>query len=368
MIAEVESSLDETFQCLKPVELGPLPPRPLVSVLLPNYNYARYIPSAIESVLRQSYQHFEIYICDDGSTDHSWQVIESYVARDRRIHAVRKPNGGMGSAHYSAYRDSKGAVICLLDSDDRFLPEKLQLVVDAFCSHPRSGFLLHKMHLVDGEARRLGVTPLRSISTGWVAPSALRHGGGLPAGMAPTSGICMRREIADLVLPLTEHFRRHNDLAVLSLALLMTPLIGIDIPLSEYRYHGANDMATSSITPEWLARTLKALRAVWELQHAYLEKVTPGLARNLAPVEKSRGALIMTYALARLRGDECAIAAYKNLVRSESFATLAAPSRWFWRVSILLPRFVVRRAINVAWGPSHLKQWIRGLTRYMTVC
>src|SRR5258706_6561628 len=109
MIAEVESSLDETFQCLKPFELGPLPPRPLVSVLLPNYNYARYIPSAIESVLRQSYQHFEIYICDDGSTDHSWQVIESYVARDRRIHAVRKPNGGMGPATLHSFNSCQRA-------------------------------------------------------------------------------------------------------------------------------------------------------------------------------------------------------------------------------------------------------------------
>jgi glycosyltransferase involved in cell wall biosynthesis len=367
MIAEIESSLDETVRCLKPVELGSLPPRPLVSVLIPNYNYARFIPSAIESVLRQSYQHFEIYICDDGSTDDSWQVIESYVARDPRIHAVRKPNGGMGSAHYRAFRDSKGQVICLLDSDDRFLPEKLQIVVDAFCSHPRSGFLMNKMLSVDGDARRLGVTPIRSISSGWVAPSVLRHGGGLPAGMAATSGICMRREIADLVLPLTEHFSRNNDLGVLSLASLMTPLIGIDIPLSEYRWHGANDMATSSITPEWLARALKALRAVWELQHSYLEKVTPDLARSLAPVETSGGVLLMTYALARLRGDESAIPAYKKLVRSGSFATLAAHSRWFWRISILLPRFVVQKAINLAWGPSRPKQWITSLTRYLRV-
>src|SRR6266404_3327227 len=360
MVMQIESELDEALRCLKPIELGPVPQRPLVSVLMPNYNYARYIPSAIESVLGQSYQNFEIHICDDGSTDDYWQVIEKYMARDPRIHAVRKPNGGMGSAHYRAYRDSKGPIICLLDSDDRFLPKKLQLVVDAFCSHPQRGILMHKMLTVDGDARRLGVTPLRSLSTGWVAPSVLRHGGGLP-GMVPTSGICMRREIADLVLPLTEHFSRHNDLAVLSLAPFMTPLIGIDIPLSEYRWHGANDMATSSITPEWLARALKALRAVWELQHAYLEKVSPDLARSLAPVEKSGGTLLMTYALARLRGDESAILAYKKLVRSESFATLAAHSRWFWRVSILLPRLVVQTAINLAWGPSRPKQWVTWL-------
>jgi len=364
MTAEIESSLDATFRCLKPIELGSLPPRPLVSVLIPNYNYARYIPSAIESVLRQSYQRFEIHICDDGSTDHSWQVIEGYMARDPRIHAVRKPNGGMGSAHYRAYRESRGQIVCLLDSDDRFLPEKLQLVVDAFCSHPQSGFLLHKMLFVDGEARRLGVTPLRSMSTGWVAPSLLRHGGWLPAGMAPTSGICMRREIADLVLPLTEHFTKHNDLAVLSLAPLMTPLVGVNIPLSEYRWHGANDMATSSFTPEWLARILEALRAVWELQHAYLEKAAPQLAGSHAPVEKSGPTLLMTYALARLRGDEIAITAYKKLVKSDSFATLAAHSRWFWRGSIFLPRFVVQRAMSIAWGPSRLKQWITRLTRY----
>ena len=72
--------------------------KPLVSVIVDNYNYERFLSQAIESVLNQTYQNFEIIVVDDGSTDNSVQIIDSYEKKDSRIRPVLKQNGGQMSA------------------------------------------------------------------------------------------------------------------------------------------------------------------------------------------------------------------------------------------------------------------------------
>src|SRR5438034_2823108 len=69
---------------LTPVPLDPLPKTPLVSILISNYNYAPFLPEAIESCLRQTYPHLEIVVCDDGSTDGSQRILECYHSLDRK--------------------------------------------------------------------------------------------------------------------------------------------------------------------------------------------------------------------------------------------------------------------------------------------
>ena len=70
-------------------------------------------------------------VCDDGSTDGSGSVIESYIERDSRIKLIRKDNGGQASAWNVAYQKSEGQLISILDSDDIFYPTKLEKVADA---------------------------------------------------------------------------------------------------------------------------------------------------------------------------------------------------------------------------------------------
>src|SRR5450755_4338761 len=130
---------------LEPCALGALPPKPLVSVLLGNYNYENYLAQAIESVLNQSYQNWELVICDDGSTDGSVPLIEGYVQRDRRIQLLRKSNGGHTSALNAAFSRCRGEIVCLLDSDDLFLPTKLEKVAAASAGNPESGLLVHRV-------------------------------------------------------------------------------------------------------------------------------------------------------------------------------------------------------------------------------
>ena len=85
---------------------------PLVSIVINNYNYARFLPEAIESALAQTYPHKEIIVVDDGSTDDSRRVMESY---GDRIKPIYKKNGGQASAMNLGYEAAKGDLIYFLD-------------------------------------------------------------------------------------------------------------------------------------------------------------------------------------------------------------------------------------------------------------
>ena len=99
---------------------------PLVSVLMPSYNYASYIREAIESVRSQTFVDFELIIVDDGSTDDSWQIISEYVDLDSRVLAVRQVNQGPSAATNCALNLAKGRYITAFTSDDRCLPTRLE--------------------------------------------------------------------------------------------------------------------------------------------------------------------------------------------------------------------------------------------------
>jgi glycosyltransferase involved in cell wall biosynthesis len=350
--------LQEISQLLKPMELAPLPENPLVSVLTANYNYAGYLSEAIESVLAQTYPNFEVIVCDDGSTDDSCEVATRYAQKDPRIKLLQKENGGVASALNAAYRKSKGDIVCLLDADDRYAPEKLEMVVEAFRSRSDSGFLGHPMFQIDAEGHQLGVTPLlKSHPSGWYGPFVVRFGD-FPPGLSFGSALCLRREISDLIFPLAESFRSGADGVLMALAPLMTPIVGISVPLTEYRFHGRNVTNTAHITSEFLDGELRIERIYWELRRSYLQTVDPRLVEMFSQFDQRLGTLINKYIQARFQKNENALPFYLRLVRTERFSTLHPVARWFWRLSILLPRPIFRYALNVALRPSQLKQLV----------
>lgn len=98
----------------------------LVSIIIPNYNYAEYLESCIKSVLNQTYQNFEIIIIDDCSTDNSLQVINKFLV-DKRIRLIiNGENKGVCHSRNIGFKNSKGCYICLLDPDDYWLPDKIE--------------------------------------------------------------------------------------------------------------------------------------------------------------------------------------------------------------------------------------------------
>lgn len=101
---------------------------PKVSVIIPTYNRAKYLPEAIDSVLNQTYQDFEIIIVDDGSTDNTEDIVCQYVeGAPERIRYLHQNNKGVSAATNNGIIESKGEYICFLDDDDYYLRQSLEL-------------------------------------------------------------------------------------------------------------------------------------------------------------------------------------------------------------------------------------------------
>ena len=99
---------------------------PLVSILINNYNYAEFLTQAIDSAIAQTYAPTEIIVVDDGSIDHSRQIIAGY---GERIVPVLKQNAGQASAFNAGVARSRGDILCFLDSDDYFARNKVAEIV-----------------------------------------------------------------------------------------------------------------------------------------------------------------------------------------------------------------------------------------------
>ena len=106
--------------------------RPLASIIINNFNYARYLGEAVDSALNQTYPNVEVIVVDDGSTDNSREVVESY---GDRIRSVFKSNGGQPSAINAGFQVSRGELIANLDSDDLYDRTAIERVVNTWSSN-----------------------------------------------------------------------------------------------------------------------------------------------------------------------------------------------------------------------------------------
>ncbi|WP_435242723.1 glycosyltransferase family 2 protein [Streptomyces cucumeris] len=113
-------------------------PDPVVSVVIPCHDYARYLPEAVSSILAQTFQDWELLIVDDGSTDDTAEVARSLIARhpDRRIRLVQRANGGVSAARNTGIEAAAGRYILPLDADDVIAPTMLEKTVAVLDGNP----------------------------------------------------------------------------------------------------------------------------------------------------------------------------------------------------------------------------------------
>jgi glycosyltransferase involved in cell wall biosynthesis len=102
---------------------------PAVSVIIPAYNAAAYLPRCIRHLQDQSFGDWEALVVDDGSTDGTASLLDSYAAQDARIKAIHKENGGVSAARNEALQHAEGKYVLFVDSDDFLHPQTLELCV-----------------------------------------------------------------------------------------------------------------------------------------------------------------------------------------------------------------------------------------------
>ncbi len=344
------------------MDLPPLSERPLVSVLTAACDYERYVGDAVRSVLGQHYPHLEHVVVDDGSRDGTADVVAALAATDPRLRLVRGPNGGQTAALNRAWALARGEVVLFLDADDRFHPDKIDRVLAALRAHPRAGMLSHKLQEVDADGRPLDVyPPLSSLASGWQGERALADGG-VVIGLSATSGLALRRAVAEQIFPLPDGVRAADEV-IMGLAPLVTELVGVDDALVDYRWHGAN--LTRGDGDGWaeIDRRLATHTEVWELQRAFLGQLAdPGAAAALTPLDRSRYVAELRYARARLAGDDDAPRRHRALVDLPTFAAQPRVRRLFWEGAPLLPDPVFARLHAELSHPGPARRAVRRAT------
>jgi glycosyltransferase involved in cell wall biosynthesis len=114
---------------------------PLVSVVVPTYNYEQFISQTLESVRSQTYENWECVVVDDGSTDGTAGVVARYAEADARIRYARQRNARQGAAKNNGIRNSRGDYFQFLDADDLLEPRKLERQVEFLERHPEVDIL-----------------------------------------------------------------------------------------------------------------------------------------------------------------------------------------------------------------------------------
>ena len=210
--------------------------RPLVSVIINNFNYARYLRMAIDSVLAQTYRNVELVVVDDGSQDSSPAVIRSY---GERLRAIFKSNGGHGSCFNAGFKASGGDIVLFLDADDFYHPGAVEAVVEAF----RSGAALvqFRLDVVDENGLVIGEAPDTSVllDSGDVLPLLTSHG---CYCCMVTSGLAFQRNVLEKLFPIPEaEYTQAADGYLVHSVPFLGPVAAIEVPLGAYRQHGMNN-------------------------------------------------------------------------------------------------------------------------------
>jgi glycosyltransferase involved in cell wall biosynthesis len=128
-----------------------------VSVVIPVYNGEEFLAEAIESVLNQTHREFELILVNDGSTDNSLGIMQSYAKKDPRIRVISHANKGRCLAFNDGVKEAKYEWIARLDADDVYLPDKIEKQLEFIRNNPGVTLLGTRGYHIDGQGRRLGL-------------------------------------------------------------------------------------------------------------------------------------------------------------------------------------------------------------------
>jgi hypothetical protein len=210
---------------------------PLVSCVVATHNHERYIAAAIGGVLAQDYprEAIEVIVVDDGSTDHTPDVLAKFA--DRGVRVIRQDNAGHLAAFSRGIGEATGELIALLDGDDVWLPDKLTRQVGELLRRPELGMVFGDMRVIDEAGAAVHESYWRSI--GFRPPRGRIFGSLIHNNCAQTSTIVVRASLRDRFHPIPS-WARAQDWWI---GLRVSEVAEVDhLPgqVSSYRVHGGN--------------------------------------------------------------------------------------------------------------------------------
>ncbi|MCP4351344.1 MAG: glycosyltransferase [Desulfobacterales bacterium] len=254
--------------------------RPLVSVITPIYNGSLYLDDAVESVLNQTYDNWELFLIDDGSADDSYEKAKDWSEKDKRIIAFHHPghvNKGVSATRNLGINHAKGQYVAMLDCDDEWLPGKLEKQVGIILRHPQTVMVYCQAESIDEEGIPLRLNPKKIEN----CPHPPVYGKGLTGGPFDAFELMVSiREIQTAcltVLARAEDVRncggfdetmefQMEDALLFALLAERSPVFFLDEILARYRFHDSSWSAsldhrkTAMTNLEYSDRLLKAVK------------------------------------------------------------------------------------------------------------
>jgi glycosyltransferase involved in cell wall biosynthesis len=225
----------------------------LVSIIINNYNYARFLSDAIESAINQTYPNTEVIVVDDCSTDNSRDLIQNYS--DKIIPIYHAENGKQAAAFNSGFAGSKGEIIIFLDADDYLFPEAVERVVSVW--REDTAKVHYHLAVVDKNKQPLGYEyPQgdKALSSGQVWRNLLEIGGYVSVA---TSGNALSRKALEQVFPIPDEYKLTADDYLWTLIPFYGDVVAINERLAAYRIHTSNQWALATVSGDRFRRFVR---------------------------------------------------------------------------------------------------------------
>lgn len=304
---------------------------PVVSVIMPTFNREEFLAPAVESVFAQTFTDWELIVADDGSDAPTQRYLQTLHDPPRIRVLPLVHSGRPGAVRNAALRSARGEFVAFLDSDDLWLPRKLETQVASLRRHPQRRWSYTAFTLMDGAGRLKTVTrdPGRSVPSGWILEKLLTYEAGiaLPSVMAS-------RELLEQVGPFDEELVMCEDDELWLRLAARSEIEGIEEPLTLIRRHHQHSGDDATAWQDRRRALEKALRASSD-------------ARIIALLRKRRAETSAGLALSQAAAG----------LRSGAVRTLAASAHYSWRYPTWW-----RGAFRVlfrAFTPLHLRAIIR---------
>lgn len=203
---------------------------PLVSIILPTYNGAPFLPESVESILAQTYNPYEVIIVDDGSTDNTKEVLKPFAQKIRYINLEQ--NKGLPVARNTGIRLAQGEYIAFIDADDLWLPEKLQTNVEYFGRHPDVGMVYSGHTNIDEKGRTLNGGVKKRLPSGKIFFQLYSE-----QNFIIPSSVVVRKEVFETTGLFDEQLVNCQDWDMWLRIAFYFKIEGINEPLVKYRHN-----------------------------------------------------------------------------------------------------------------------------------